>query len=60
MFFNHLRTIRKYTATLKKYTPLQNLLKPIQKYIQLKIDIVYDVKEGLSFLLRGRDFLQLN
>ena len=57
--FNHIRTISKYTATLKKMHPLQNLLKPLQKYSQLKSDIIHDVKEGLSFLLRGRDFLQL-
>ena len=37
VIFNHLRTISKYTATLKKMHPLQNLLKPVQKCSQLKI-----------------------
>ena len=59
MSLNHIRTISKYTATIKKYTPLQNLLKLAQKYCQLKIKIIHDVKEDLIFLLRGRDFLQL-
>ena len=57
--FNHLRTIRKYTATLKKMHPLENLLESVQKYSKLKIEIIHDDKEDLSFLLRGRDFLQL-
>ena len=27
--------------------PIQNLLKPVQKYSQLKIEIIHHVKEGL-------------
>ena len=57
LLFNHLSTIRKYSTSSMICSPLQNLLKPAQKYGASKIRIVHDVDEGLSFLLRGRDFL---
>ena len=47
--FNHMRTIREYTAIFKKYTPLENLLKLVQKYNHSKIKIVHDVNDDLTF-----------
>ena len=36
-------------------TPLQNLIKPMQKYVQSKINTLLYTAEGLIFILRGRD-----
>ena len=36
---------------------IPKLFNHVQKNSELKVKIIHDVKEGLSFLLRGRDFL---
>ena len=56
---DQLRTISKYSATLKIMHPFTKPLNPGKNYSQLKIDIINDVNEGLSFFLRDRDFLYL-
>ena len=35
-YINHLRTIRKKTATLKKMNPFTKILKPLQKHSKVK------------------------
>ena len=54
---NHLRTIRKYTASFTIRTPLENVVKLIRKYFQSKIRTMHDIAEGLTIALRGRHFL---
>ena len=44
---------------LGKMHPFTKPLEKCTKTKSIKIEMVHDVKEGVSFLKRGRDFLEL-